>query len=140
MIVNKLTGETVLRDGAGNETRIVFTEEAILAVEAALDIGVLDLLRKMISNRCGLTDLQVLVWAGMNAHRSRSGATKTLSPERAMKVIRACGGLSGVLPVVVDALVACKTLGLDPGTDDDDVEDDDAGGELDPTNAGAGAS
>jgi hypothetical protein len=138
MVVNPHTGEAVLRDGAGNETRIVFTEEAVLAVEQALDMGVLELFERMLRGRAGLGQLQVLVWAGMNAHRSRSGATKALSPERAMKVIRACGGLVGVLPVVINALTACKALGMEPASDDDG-EDDDVE-DLDPTSGDAGGS
>lgn len=136
VILNPHTGEAALRDGSGNETRILFTEEAIVNIEQALDVGVLELIGKLTNGRVKLLELQVLVWAGINAARTRSGGAKPVSPEKAMRVISACGGMPRVMPVVADALLACGVLGL-AGDEDDDEGD---GDEVDPTNGdGAGS-
>lgn len=137
MIVNPHTGEAVLRDGSGQETRIVYTEEAIVAIEQALDVGALELVSKITTGRVKLFELQVLVWAGINAHRSRSGAGKPVSPEKAMRVLVACGGMPAVMPIIVDALIACSALGF-AGEEDDDADGE--VDEVDPTNGdGAGS-
>lgn len=130
--VNPFTGETALRDGHGNETRILFTEEAVMAAEQATNCGILELLDKMTSARIQLRELGILVWAGMNGHLHRSGASKTVAPERALKVIRNCGGMLAVLPLVAEALTKCSSLGLPVDADDElaTSSDDD---EVDPT-------
>lgn len=130
VILNPHTGEAVLRDGSGNETRIVYTEEAIIAIEQALDVGALELVHKVAVGRVKLLELQVLVWAGINAHRSRSGSGKPVSPDKAMRVITACGGMTQIMPTIADALVACTALGIAGDEDEDDAEAD----EVDPTN------
>lgn len=129
VIVNPHTGEAVLRDGSGNETRIIYTEQAIVEVEQALDVGVLDLLQRLVARRVKLFEVQVLVWAGINAYRARSGSAKQIAPDKAMKVLTACGGMVEVMPAIAEALVACSALGL---AEADDDEGDSA--ELDPTN------
>jgi hypothetical protein len=131
VIVNPLTGETVLRDGHGTETRILFTEEAIMAAEQATGCGILELLDKAASARLQLRELQILVWSGMNGYAHRSGSSKTVPPERALKVIRNCGGMLTVLPKVAEALTRCSALGLPVDVDDETAATGDD--EVDPT-------
>lgn len=135
MLLNKNTGEAVLRNGAGEEYRLIFTEDAIMAVETTMDVSIMDLLAKASTGRIKLAEVQALVWAGVNAHRDRSGASKGISPDKAMRIIKGCGGVVGVLPTLLDSIVACSALGLD--VDDDDEERTGSGDDdpMDPTSA-----
>lgn len=139
MLLNKDTGESVLRNGADEEYRLIFTEDAIMAVEQALGLGVMELLERMTTGRIGLYQVQALVWASVNAQRARSGSSKTITTDRAMRIIKGCGGIVGVLPVLVESIIACSALGLDVDGDDDETPKEGAS-EADPTVAESDAT
>lgn len=137
-ILNPHTGESVLRGRDGSEVRLVFTEEAILALEQALDVGPLELAQKLTTGAVKLSELATLVWAGANAWRTRNGQGRELTHKQALEAIKACGGMTAVLAPVAEALVRCSALGLV-----DDEEGPDAaleGAPADPTVGSASAS
>lgn len=139
---NPLTGETVLRsrDG-GHEYRIVFTEQAVMEAETVLNTGAIDLVRRGLAGTWKLAELQVLVWAGMNGYLHRTQSTKKqVTLEKAMSIIKACGGMALVMGEVAGALCGCDVLGLTIPVDDDDARgstDDGDGDEVDPTRGDA---
>lgn len=121
MLLNNSTGESALTDADGNEWRVIFTEDAIMAAEAVTNASILDLLGRATTGGLRLTEVQALVWAGVNGHRSRGGSSKTITPERAMRIVRESGGMVGVMPILAESLVRCSALGFD--VDDEDEDD-----------------
>jgi len=135
---NPVTGERVLTErDSGKEYALVFTEEAILQIESALNAGAITIVHRGLQQATMLGELQVLVWAGVNASRKRLGATKLISMQRALTLIRNAGGITTVLPIVVEALIDCDVLGLKKTTDIEDgtadIDGDDHEDDEDPT-------
>jgi hypothetical protein len=136
MLLNAQTGETTIENYGGETVAtVVYTIESFTWIESNLPgrsiMGILEEGRKA---HWKVGELVILVWAGMEAHRRRSGGGGgQINPARAMKVIEDGGGLNPVAMVVMDALMRSTALGLNP---DRQRPGDDAV----PTMAGASSS
>jgi hypothetical protein len=115
-LLNPSTGETTLD---GTEATIVYTVESLTWIEANLPgRSVMEILEHGRRARWKISELQVVVWAGMEAHRRRTGAGGSqVNPAKALGVIEDGGGLHPVAMQVMDALMRSTALGLNPDRD-----------------------
>lgn len=117
MLLSRETGESTIDDYDGNpQASIVFTLESFTWIEANLPgrsiMGILEEGRK---THWRAQELVILVWAGMEAHRRRTGSGGgQINPAKALGVIEAGGGLQPVAMVVTEALMRSPGLGLNP--------------------------
>lgn len=122
-ITNTVTGEATITDDERGETHhIVFSIEAVAAVERMTNKGVLDIIG---AGRPTLTETAMIVVAGSEGYRRRHPGQKPLNPKLALKLI-AAAGYTTILPVVLESLIKAEGLGL---RDDDEeaAPADDAG-------------
>jgi hypothetical protein len=133
MLVNRYTGETVIDH---TDTSIVYTLESFMWIEQHLEgRTVTEVLERGRRAYFSIKELQVLVWAGMEAHRRRRGSHGgQVNPAKALKVIEDGGGLTPVAMQVMEALMRSTALGLNPDKEPEAIE---AG---DPTMAGESLS
>ncbi|HEV2071105.1 MAG TPA: hypothetical protein VGR26_15045 [Acidimicrobiales bacterium] len=121
MLLNKATGETRID---GTEATVIFTVEALMWVENNLpDVTPMEILERARQGRVSPKTLQILIWAGMEAHRRRMGqGSRPVNPAKAIKIIEQGGGMTPVATQVMEALMRSTGLGLttiDRGEDDE---------------------
>ena len=117
MLLNNLTGETQLD---GTEVNVIYTLESMLWIESNLPgISPMEIIDRGRAMRLTTRELQVLLWAGMEASRRRSpaGTKGQVNLSAALKAIKDGGGLYRVLPQVIDAFGRSPGLGLAAAAD-----------------------
>ncbi len=116
MLLNPQTGESTID---GTEATIVYTVESFLWIEANLPgRTVMAILEEGRRAHWRTAELQILIWAGMEAHRRRQGAGGgQVNPAKALEVIEAGGGVQPVALTVMDALMRSTALGLNADRD-----------------------
>lgn len=90
----------------GNETRVLFTNRALLTAEKQIGKGILGILNGFTSGESGYTELVGLLRAGMEAARmdARLGG-KPVSNDDAIQVLDMCG-FTAVAGPVLEAVAA----------------------------------
>ncbi len=132
-ITNRLTGEAVVD---GTDAHVLFTLDSLAYIEAQTSKRIMEFWSEASAGKVGVSDLVILLTAGMEGHRRRhGGAGGQVNPAKAAKVIDAGGGLRKVYPQVFESLTRSQSLGL---TDNEDSEEDE--GSADPTNGGSFSS
>ncbi len=121
-IRNEATGEAQLTKPDGGSVFMLFTEEAILVAEAN-GVNVPDLIPAIARGAVpSYTVQRILIWAGINAWRTRHEG-KQITPETAGRIIKASGGWTAVLPILLESLTLSGEMG-EP-LEEDDIEDGD---------------
>jgi hypothetical protein len=114
-IVNPVTGEALIRAADPEDERswgLLFDLQAVGHVEELLGRSVMDFFAEISSHRPGVKELRALIMAGSEGYRRRNRLQKTLTPNAALEVVQAAGGLAEVLPVVIESMMLAEGLGL----------------------------
>ena len=114
-------GEGIIKVG-DREVPILFTNRALLSAEKQLSKGILGILQGFTEGTSGISELQALLRAGMEAARqdARLGG-KPVSNDDAMDIVDAIGFTGAIAPVMeAVAAVIAYTSEAEPGGDGTD--------------------
>lgn len=116
-------GETEIQVPDGDVVRLLYTNRALVDAERSLGQSIIGIAEGFTQNRSGLSEILVLLQAGMEAarHDAREGGRR-VSERDAEKVMDAVG-FAGVVGPVMEGV--CEVLSFDPNSDDDADSDAD---------------